>query len=190
MKRLLLIAALAAATLSAQEREPAGEDSSSMMWKWANFAILVIGLGYLASKNLPPFFKSRTTEIQQGIAEAQRIKADAERRAAETEARLNALGAEIEKFRQESRAEMEQEAARIREQTKNQAERLRQQAEMEIESATKIARRELQSFAAKLAIDLAEQRIQSRLDKPTDSALIDDFIRDLASSKNQEASKN
>ena len=77
-----------ALTLSAQEKESGGE--LNMGWKWANFAILVIGLGYLIGKNLPPVFRSRTEEIQKGIVEAQAMKRDAEKRAAEMDARLKA----------------------------------------------------------------------------------------------------
>ncbi len=59
-------------------------------------------------------FRTRTEEIQQGIVEAQAMKRDAEKRAAEMEAKMAALGAEIEKFRLQARSEMEQESARIR----------------------------------------------------------------------------
>ena len=118
------------------------------------------GLGYLMAKTLPPLFKSRTEEIQKGIAEAQAIKQDAEKRAAEVDARTAALGADIERFRAEAKAEMEQEGERIRQETAAQIERLEQQAEQEIEPAGKTARRELKSYAANLALDLAEQRIR------------------------------
>ena len=111
MKRFLLIFALFAITLSAQEKEDAGE--KNLGWKWANFALLAIGLGYLVRKNLPPVFQSRTEEIQKGIVEAQAMKRDAEKRAAEMQAKLESLGADIEKFRTQARAEMEQESARI-----------------------------------------------------------------------------
>ena len=187
MKRLALIFVLCAAALSAEEKAAAPEES--MTFKWINVALLVAGLGYLCAKTLPPFFRSRTAEIQQGIIEAQAVKKDAERRAAEVEAKLAALGAEIEKFRSRSNAEMEQEANRIREDTKRQIARMEQQAQAEIETASKIARRDLQAYAAKLALDLAEQRVRERLDRTADSVLVDDFVSDLVSSKS-EASKN
>src|SRR5262245_5874476 len=98
MRRLMLAFVLACATLAAQEPaeakgEPAEQASehasegSTDVWKWANFVILAIGLGYLIVKNLPPFFQSRTKEIQAGIAEAQQLKRDADKRAAEIDAR-------------------------------------------------------------------------------------------------------
>ena len=148
-------------------------------WKWANFVLLVVGLGYLIAKTLPPLFKSRTEEIQKGIAEARAIKQDADKRAADVTARTATLGADIERFRVEAKAEMQQEGERIRQETAAQIARLEHQAQQEIEMSGKIARRELKSYAAKLSLDLAEQRVRERLDANTEQGLVDAFIQDL-----------
>jgi F0F1-type ATP synthase membrane subunit b/b' len=182
MKRILLTLAVFAATLSAQDTEL--PENRNEGWQWANFVLLVIGLGYLMSKFLPPMFRSRTEEIQKGIVEAQALKRDAEKRAAEMDARLKALGDEIEKFQAQSRAEMQQESARLAEQTKQQLEKVQRQTELEIETAGKIAQRELRSYAAKFALELAETRIRELLDAKTEGVLIQDFVHDLEASKN------
>src|SRR5215472_1926389 len=143
MKRVLPLLFFAAAVCLAQETGGSGESEPSAIWKWANFAILAAGLGYLMAKNLPTVFQSRTASIQKSIVEEQQAKLDAERRAAEMDARMTALGSEIEKFRAETHAEMEQEGARIRRETADQIQKLERQAEIEIESAGKHARREL-----------------------------------------------
>ena len=184
---LVLTCAIACAQESSKEIVPVNEYEG---WKWANFALLVIGLGYLMAKYLPPLFKSRTEEIQKGIREAQAIKADAERRAAAMEAKLAALGEEIEKFRKQSHAEMEQEGSRIAENTKRTLEKLQQQAEQEIATAGKMAARELRGYAAKLAVEMAESRLRTALDPKTDgklnNELVSEFVRDLGT----EAAKN
>ncbi len=180
MKRISSIALplfLGAVALSAQEGGAMPEPS--MGWKWANFVILVAGLGYLLAKTLPPLFKSRTEEIQKGIAEARAIKQDADKRAAEVAARTATLGADIERFRVEAKAEMQQEGERIRQETAAQIARLEHQAQQEIEMSGKIARRELTSYAAKLSLDLAEQRVRERLDAQAEQGLVDAFIQDL-----------
>jgi F-type H+-transporting ATPase subunit b len=186
MKRLLLLLVLAAGTSVAQEptkveskdhAAPAGDPL--IAWKWANFAILALGLGYLMSKNLPTFFNTRTASIQKGIAEAQQVKRDAEQRAAATDARVSALGADIEKFRTEASAQMQREGERIQQETERQIAKLKEQAAQEIESAGKVARRELKTYAAQLALELAEQRIRGRLDPATEAGLIDRFVGDL-----------
>jgi F-type H+-transporting ATPase subunit b len=173
---LLSSAAFVGAQENAQEKE---KTEPGIAWKWANFAILAVGLGYLASKYLPPFFRSRTAEIQQGITEAQQIKRDAEARAAQVEARMQKLGEEIEQFRTRSREEMRQEGERIRQETAKQLGHLEHQAQQEIEAVGKAARRELKTYAAKLALDLAEQRVHERLNSGAETALVDGFIQDL-----------
>jgi len=182
LSRAIFLLVASAAFLGAQEAEKAGSTDKSepgIAWKWANFAILAVGLGYMANKFLPPFFHSRTAEIQQGITEAQQIKRDAETRAAQVEARMQKLGEEIDQFRAQSREEMRQEGERIQQETVKQLRHLEQLAQQEIEAASKTARRELKSYAAQLALDLAEQRVRARLNTGTETALVDGFIHDL-----------
>jgi F-type H+-transporting ATPase subunit b len=190
VKRILLAMMLTFGAASMYGQEKAAEEPQAgeemLIWKWANFVILAGVAGYYLSKHLPPFFKNRTAEIQKDINEAQQQKQAAEKRAAEMDARLSTLGAEIEKFRVESKIQMEQEAARIRQETASQIAKLQKQAEQEIESAGNLASRELSAYAAKLALDLAEQRIRTRLDANTEAGLIDDFTADLQ----QQGSKN
>ena len=90
------------------------------------------------------------------------MKMDAERRSAEMDARLNALGADIEKFRTQSAAEMQQEGDRISRETAAQIKKIEQQATVEIESVGKTARRQLKEYAGELALGLAEERLRGR----------------------------
>ena len=181
MKRLLWVAMLAmacAAGLAAQEKKKE-QAEPSMTLRWANFAILAAGLGYGIAKVLPPLFRERNQEIQKGITEAQALKQDAEKRAAAVDARILTLGSEIEKFRAESKVEMQQEGERIRRETARQISRIEAQARQEIDAAGKLARRELKAYAAKLALDLAEQRVRARLDAHAENALVTGFLQDL-----------
>jgi F-type H+-transporting ATPase subunit b len=184
VKRALLAMMLlfGATMIHAQEKEKVEEPLTKdemLVWKWANFAILALGAGYLLGKHLPAFFKSRTEDIKKDITEAQQQKLAAEKKSAEMDARLKSLGADIENFRSLAKVEMEQEAVRIRQETALQIEKLQRQAEQEIESAGNLAGRQLREYAAKLALDLAEQRIRTRLDAGTEAGLVDDFTQDL-----------
>lgn len=200
MKRLLLIPLFAVALVAQEPAETkagqsGGEKSGELspIWKWANFGILAVGLGYLMGKHLPGVFASRSTEIQKGISESQKMKQDAEQRSAEMDARLNALGADIEKFRTQSAAEMQQEGERISRDTAAQIQKIEQQAAAEVESAGKTARRQLKEYSAELALGLAEERLRARIDDAAESALVDGFVRDLerqTSQNRQTGSKN
>lgn len=180
MKRLLLVFLIGAASLLAQESTGASQvEESRNVWKWANFVILAIVAGYFIGKHAPGMFQARTSEIQKGIAEAQQVKRDAEKRAAEVDAKMARLGADIEAFRVQSKTEMEREGARLRQETTAQIERIQHQATLEIEAAGKTARRELREYAAELALDLAAQRIKQRMTPATDAALVAGFVQDL-----------
>jgi len=168
---------------AAEKHEAPAEESST--WKWINFGILAVGLGYLLGKTLPPFFTSRTSDIQKDILDAQQTKREAEQRASAIEKRVSALGADIEAFRTQCHAEMEQEAGRIREETGRLVEKVGRQAGLEIETAGKAAQRELKAYAAKLSLELAEQRIRTRLDAATESGLVEDFVHDLQIERSQ-----
>ena len=55
-------------------------------------------------------------------------------------------------------------------------------AEQEIDMAANTARRELKSYAAKLAVELAEKKI--RVDKDTDQALVREFTSQMGKDGN------
>ncbi|MFM2125247.1 MAG: hypothetical protein RL328_1698 [Acidobacteriota bacterium] len=196
MKRILLLTLLAAGTtLYAQEEhaghegaaeEKKGEIEVSDTLKWANFAMLAVGLGIVLMKTLPKAFADRTAGIQKDIKEAQALKADAERRAAEVEKKVAALSNDIENFRSQAAKEMAAEGDRIRQETAAQIARVEQQASLEIETAAKVARRELRQYSSELALKLAEERVKAKLDGATASGLVDGFVADLG----QQGSKN
>jgi F-type H+-transporting ATPase subunit b len=182
MKRLLLALALTGAfCVSAQEHsaEAAHEEEGDprIGLKWANFAILAIILGWGLAKSLPPFFKSRSEEIEKDIAEARKLKADAEAKAAQIEQRMAQLGTEIETLRAKAKQEMQVEADRIKRETENFLAKIHEGGLAEIEAASKRAKAELKAQAAEQALDLAEQRIRAGL--TSGDALVDRFISDL-----------
>lgn len=185
MKRLLVLLAVTAAVCFGQE--PGAETGDPLLsFRWINFAILAVGIGYLLGKNLPPYFRARTSVIQKEISEAQKAKQDSDLKAAAIDKKVSGLAAEIEAFRTQSRAEMEREGERIRQETAAHIRKINDQAQVEIESAGKAVRREVRLYASNLALDLAAQRITARLDASSEAALVENFIGDL---KRQE-SKN
>lgn len=148
-------------------------------WKWANFAILAGGLGYLVSKHAPGLFAQRAREIQQGMLEAAQVKKDAEGRAAQIEQRLAGLKSEIENLRNTARTEMAAEGERITRETERHLRRIQEQSEQELDLMARAAREELRKYSAKLALDLAEERIRSRMTPDVEERLMDAFLHDL-----------
>ena len=152
---------------------------NEIWWKWANFAILAAGLGYLVGKNAGPFFRARTEEIQKGIAEASKVRAEAEQRAAQIEARVANLSAEVESIRAKSKEEISAEGVRVQAETEAQLAKIQARTESEIASAAKQASLQLKAYSAQLALELAEKQIRQKLDQPTQSDLTGAFISDL-----------
>ena len=86
---------------------------------------------------------------------------------------------EIEGLRQAARVETAAEGKRLRHEMERHLQRIQQQAAQEIELMTSTARHDLRKYAALLALDLAEQRIHSRLTKDVQEELMDGLLQDL-----------
>jgi len=155
------------------------QGDSMIWWKWANFAILAVGLGYLIGKNVPPLFRKQSDEIKSALAEAARIKLEAAAYASSVEARLANLQKEIQQLRETAHAEMTAESERVRRETEHHLQRIREQSVQEVALMTRGAKDGLRKYAAELAVGLAEQRIRSRLNPAMQEKLANGFLSDL-----------
>jgi F-type H+-transporting ATPase subunit b len=142
-----------------------------------NFAILASGLGWVVKKVMPQGFAPRTAQIQKGIEEARKASAEASARLSEIEERLSHLGEEIAALKATSEADFSVEEQRIKAAAEEDARNIVVAAEQEIAAAARVAQRDLKSFAAGLAVDLAEQKI--KVDDATDKALVTGFATQL-----------
>ena len=183
---IALALGLAFASYALPQEAPAKSESAAseqgdpwIWWKWANFAILAAGLGYLIGKHVPPLFRKQSEEIQSALAEAAKMKQDAAAYAASVEARLANIQREIENLRETAHADMTAESERIRRETEHHLQRIREQSVQEVELMTRAAKSELRKYAAELSIGLAEQRIRARMNPATQEKLVSGFLQDL-----------
>jgi len=196
MKKLALVLMFVAVGLFAQEHEKPAEKAAEhkagettegeakhepdfTMWKWVNFGILAVLLGYGIGKSAFLYDPATTESIQKDMADSARIAADAEARVKAVETKIATLGEEIERMKTEARTDMARENERLQKETARALERIASHAEQEVELAAKVARLGLKQYAAQLAVDLAEQRIRTRLNSETQGKLIDSFVQDL-----------
>ena len=178
----------AEATHGEAKGEAHGEEHAGqnvILWKWANFAILAAGLGFLIVKQAGPYFATRSIEIQKGITDAQKMRADAEANAAAMEAKLAKLSVEVEAMRKSAKDEAAQEGARIRQETERELARIQTHSEQEIASALKAAQTELKNYSAQLAVNLARQKVRERMTPADQDALVQSFVADLGGKLDQ-----
>ncbi|MFN0102307.1 MAG: hypothetical protein ACKV2U_09475 [Bryobacteraceae bacterium] len=184
MRQLVLILAMAAIGVWAQEHAPAehksdGPKEVSIWWKWANFALLAGGLGYLISKNAPAYFASRNEEIRKGLEEGAQLQREANARTAAMEARLKDLETEIAEMKMKAKADIAAEGDRIQAETGVAMAKVQAHAESEIAAAAQNERAQLKTYAADLALRMAEEKLRGQLNSQVDAGLIQRFLKGL-----------
>lgn len=172
--------AFAAYALPQQGAPPPGQTvEPASGWDWANFILLVVVLGYIIRKTVPPLFRKQTDELQGALAEAAKLKKDAAAFAASVEQRLANLEQEIGDLRRSAHEEMKAESDRVRRETERHLQRIREQATQEVELMTRGAKDALRKYAAELSIHVAEERIRARMNPEQQESLVSAFLHDL-----------
>src|SRR5262245_60851918 len=196
MRRLLLVLVVGVVGIWAQEHgatppakagehesagghESSGPKEVSIWWKWANFAILAGGLGYLISKHAPGYFASKNAEIRKSLEEGAELQREANARTAAMEARLKNLEVEIAEMKSKAKAEIAAEGDRIQAETTAAIAKIQAHTESEIAAAAKNERAQLKTFAADLALKMAEEKLRGQITSQADAGLIQGFLKGL-----------
>ena len=144
-----------------------------------NFALLVIGVGWVLMKTLPKLFRDRNTLIQKHLVDARTATEEASARLSGVEARLAKLDSQIAAMRTQAEKDAAADEQRIKAAVEDEKRKILDAAEQEIASATVQARRQIQQFAADLAIDQAAKKLVVTAE--TDRLLVQSFARRLTS---------
>ena len=180
---LLLLTALPVTAFAAQQAE--GEAAPhEQTWlqtgaKVLNFAILAGALVYFLRAPIAAYLASRETQIRQDLVTASELRAAAGAQLAEIERKLQSLPAELDALRRQGAADVAAEKQRIAEAAAAERERLIDQTHREIETRLRIARRELTEHAARLAIQIAEERIKRSITPDDQLRLVDRYTAQL-----------
>jgi F-type H+-transporting ATPase subunit b len=159
-----------------KEKPPGKYDEA---FTWINFLIIVAAFFYLSRKWLGPYLQSRGEAIREDMASSKRAIEAADARMAAVEQKLKALDSEIGSLKSSALEEAAGERARIEERAKADGQKIAAAAEQEIAAAAKVARQELKVYAAELAIDLAEKKIQSSISPDSERIIFRSFIDDF-----------
>ena len=157
-------------------------ETASHFFQIINLLLLGCGIGYGLLKLLPAAFRRRNATIQARFTEARTVTEEAAARLRSVEERLSRLDAEIEAIRLRMEADSLQDEQLIKAGVEEEKEKILAATEAEIQSATHAARRELQRYAAELAIEQAERKLV--VSAESDRRLVESFARRLGEGSN------
>ena len=147
-----------------------------------NIVILFGGIGYGLMKVLPKAFRDRSTAIQKHLVDARTATEEATTRLSSVEDRLSKLDDQIAAMRAQAEADAARDEQRILASVEDEKNKILAAAEADIQSATTLARREIQKYAAELAIEQAARKLVVTAE--TDRVLVENFAHRLGEGSN------
>ena len=142
-----------------------------------NFGILALAIGAFLLKALPKTFRKRSSAIQKHLVDARTATEEASARLNSVEDRLAALDGQIAEMRVQSERDAAADEVRIKATVEDERKRILASADQEIAAATMHAQRQLQQYAAELAIEQAARKLV--VSAETDRLLVQNFARRL-----------
>lgn len=147
------------------------------LWRVMNFAIVVGILVYFLAKPLKKGLSGRRDDIEKALAEAERMKQEAEAKFAEYDQKLATANAEIAEISAAIKREGELEKEKIIASAQEMATKIEKDAEKAAELEVTKARNALQAEAVRLAVELAEDLLKKNFTGEDDARLIDEYMQ-------------
>ena len=140
-----------------------------------NFALMAGILVYFLKGPIAAYLDSRGTQIRQDLVTAAEMRAAATAQLAQIEQKLKTLPAELDMLKARGAEDLEAEQARMAAAAAAERQRLVDQTRRELEMRLRVARRELTEHAAKLAIQVAEERLKRSITPDDHVRLVDRY---------------
>jgi F-type H+-transporting ATPase subunit b len=159
-------------------------EQAATVFTVANFVVLAVLVGWFLLKTLPKTFRNRTSSIQKNLVDARTTTEEANARLSSVEERLSKLDEQIAAMRAQAEKDSALDEQRIKASVEEDKQRILASAEQEIAAATALAQRQLQQYAAELAIDQATRKLVVTAE--TDRLLVQSFARRLMGEDSKE----
>ena len=156
-------------------------DQAALTFQVLNFIVLAVLLGWLLIRMLPKTFRNRNTMIQKHLVDARTATEEASARLGSVEARLGKLDGQIVEMKAQAEKDSALDEQRVKSSVEEEKQKILAAAEQEIHAATVHAHRQLQQYAAELAIEQAGRKLV--VNAETDRLLIQNFARRLSDDK-------
>lgn len=142
-----------------------------------NFVALAALVGWFLVKTLPKTFRDRSTAIQKQLVDARIATEEASARLNGVEDRLSKLDGQIAAMRVQAEKDSALDQERIKASVEDDKKKILAAAEQEIAAATAMAQRQIQQYAAELAIEQAARKLVVTAE--TDRLLVQNFAQRL-----------
>ncbi len=152
-------------------------ETAATTFEIINFAVLALAIGGFLLKALPKTFRDRNSAIQKHLVDARTATEEASARLSGVEDRLAALDGQIAEMRAQSERDAAADEMRIKASVEDERKKILASADQEIAAATMHAQRQLQQYAAELAIEQAARKLV--VSAETDRLLVQNFARRL-----------
>ena len=144
-----------------------------------NFGVLLLIIGWVIRKKGNPALAARRAQVEKELAEAQRLRAEAEARHMATATRLEKLDEEILQIRADMIKAGEAERDRIVAQAEEKAARMRKDTSFFIEQQMKQLRKELTQQAATAAVAAAQELLREGTNEADQDQLAEAYLARL-----------
>lgn len=155
--------------------------AAATLFEVFNFAILAAAILWFLGKMLPTKFRDRTSGIQKNLVDARSATEEATQRLNSVEERLSRLDGQIAEMRAQAERDTASDEVRIKATVEEESKKILASADQEIAAATQHAQRQLQQYAAELAIEQAARKLV--VSAETDRLLIQGFVSRLGGSE-------
>ena len=159
-------------------------DQAATAFEVTNFAVLAVLVGWFLSKALPKTFRDRTSTLQKRLVDARAATEEANARLNNVESRLGELDVQIAGLKAQAEDDLAAEETRVRAVIEDEGRKILADAEQEIRTVTAQARRQIQQYAAELAVDQAAKKLV--VSAETDRLLVQEFASRLAGKRREE----
>ncbi len=159
-------------------------DQAATTFEVTNFVILAVLVAWFLVRTLPKTFRDRTTILQKRLVDARAATDEASARLNNVEGRLSQLDAQISGLRLQAESDLATEELRVRAAIDEERSKILASAEQEITAATAQARRQIQQYAAELAVDQAAKKLV--VSAETDRLLVQEFANRLSGKRGEE----
>jgi len=156
-------------------------DQAASAFEILNFVVLAALIIWFLMKTLPKTFVKRNTDIQKDLVEARTATEEASARLTGVEERLAKLDGQIAAMKVQAEKDAAAEETRMRASAEEEKLKILAAAEQEIAAATVQAQRQIQQYAAELAIEHAAKKLVVTAE--TDRLLVQGFAKRLADEK-------